>query len=113
MVLARADPSRPILRETAARHDAVDMRVEPEVPCPGVKNGGDAELCAEPLWIRSKCQKSLTRGAEEQIEEELAIEERQGVEVGGDREDDMEVVRRQDALLPLLDPLVLLQRLTF
>jgi hypothetical protein len=65
-----------------------------ELAGPGVQDGGDAEVRAEPRWSAAERVQSLGGGPEGQREDPTAIAVGEGPERSGQREDNMEVVRR-------------------
>ena len=78
--------------------------MERELARPGVQHGSDAELGADPRRVAAELEQGRACGVEEQIVDELRISACERSELGGQREDDVEVVDRQDARLAALDP---------
>lgn len=108
---ARGDPVSAIGGETAARDDAVHVRVEVELPGPGVQDGGDAEVRSKSRWVAAECQQGLRGCPKEQREDPTTIALYERPERSGQREDHVEVVRRQEPGEALLNPLRLAQAL--
>jgi hypothetical protein len=86
--------------------------MELEVARPRVEDGGDAEARAEAGGIERERAERPRGGAEQAREEAAAVAEREGTERGREREDDVEVVAREEPRHPRLDPPRLAERLT-
>ena len=110
-VAARTHPARVIVREPAAGDDGVYVRMEAQLARPGVKHHRDAELTAETFWIAGEREEGLRRAREEHVEDRGARALRHGAQLGGQREDDVEVVDRQEPLEALVNPSRLRERL--
>ena len=80
------------------------MWVELKLAGPGVQDSGDAEVRAEPRRIAAERQQSLGGGPKEQREDPATIAVGEWPQRGGQREDDVEVVSRQESGEALLDP---------
>jgi len=100
----RGYPARAVPRDAAARHDHVDMRMVGQRRTPRVQHRGDADARAETLWIGGDRQHRLGRRLEQQIVDQRLVEERDVGNLGGEREDDMEVSHRQQVGLTLGEP---------
>ena len=57
------DPARPVGREAAARHDAVDVRVVLQRLSPGVQHGDAADLGAEMARVGRRSMRSVSAAA--------------------------------------------------
>jgi hypothetical protein len=97
--------------EAAARDDAVQVRMKFELAGPGVQHGRDAGLCPEALVVAGEFEKRLAHRVEEQVVEGARVRPGQRTQFGGHREDHVEMLGREDALLPRLDPHGLLRRM--
>jgi hypothetical protein len=111
-VVACRDPAIPFLRESARRDDTMDMRVEEEVLCPGVEDGGEADLGSQMFRIGRDGPKSGRDGLEEEVVNDLLVVEGEGAEGVGKCEDDVEVRDRQEFAPPGLEPFGFGQGLT-
>ncbi len=85
--------------------------MEKDLLSPAVQDGGEADLCAEVVWVLGDRLEGLRAGSEEDVEEEQLVAEHEGVQLLRDREDDVEVGHGQQALLAGLEPLVFLEAL--
>lgn len=101
---ASGDPLGAFGREATAGHNAVDVGMEPKVARPRVQDARDPEFGAEPPAIAPELEERLCRCGEEDVEDRLAVDEREAVELGRDREDDVECMGRENALHPAVDP---------
>jgi hypothetical protein len=100
----RRDPALAVEREAAARHDHVDVRMVRHRRPPGVEHGGDADARAEVARVGGDGQHGLRRGLEQQIVDRRLVGERNGGDLGGHGEDDMEVPNRQQVGLARGEP---------
>jgi len=98
-------PAGTVEAEPTAGDDAVEVRVEAEVPLPGVKHGRDAEAYAERLLGQPR--QGLGGGIEEQSVQPFGMAPGERTQLGWKREDDVVVPDGQQDLPTLLDPLVL------
>jgi hypothetical protein len=73
MSLAGGTPPATVRRETARRHDAVDMRMKLELSRPRVQHGRDPELGPEPLWIPPEGEQRLGCGSQEHRKHQAAV----------------------------------------
>ena len=71
---------------------------------PGVEHGGDADAGAEVLRVGRDRQHRLRRRPEQQVVDERLVLEGDVGDLGGQREDDMEVADRQQVGLALGQP---------
>ena len=110
-VAARAHPALRVVGETAAGNDGVHVRVKAEVARPCVQHHRDAELGAETLGVLGEREERLRGGGKEQVEDGLPVTARHRAQLGGQREDDVEVRHGKQALEPLVDPSRLRERL--
>ena len=88
-VRAGGDPARVAGIQTAAGDDAVQMRVEEQELGPGVQDGGEGDLDAEPT--AGDLRQGLGDRGEEQAVGHPGGGAEEVVQLGGDGEDDMEV----------------------
>ena len=92
------------------------MRVQREVLAPGVQDGGDAERPAgvgrEVPGIAGEGGERVGGGAEEEIVDDPGSVKRQGADLVGQGEDDVEGVDGEKVSAPRLEPVGLSQRLT-
>lgn len=109
-VWSRGDPAIVSWAQAAARHDAVDMRVEGEGLRPGVKDGDRAGRCSDSL---SADDVERFKGG---LEEEGVAPSPVGEQAGMDRcwhgENDVEVRHRKQVPSLRLDPPRLIEALT-
>lgn len=87
--LPNADPPAAVDRETAARDNAVDVRMQHEGLTPGVKNRQSADANVEPA-LRDLGQRGASR-AEEQIVKHARRAAGKDIELLGHGEDDVKV----------------------
>ena len=97
-------PSVPVQRDTAARHDHVDVRMMGHGRAPGVEHGGDADARTQLLGIGSDGQHGLRGGLEQQVVEQSLVVERDGGDLGGQREHEVEIADRQQVGLARGEP---------
>ncbi len=90
--------------DAAARHDHVDVRMMGHRRAPGVEHGGDADAGAEMLRVGGDGQHRLRRRPEQQIVDHRLVLEGDVGDLGGQREDDVEVADRQQVGLALGEP---------
>ncbi len=95
-----------IRRDAAGRYQAVDVDVGPQGPRPSVEVEEQPRLGAEELGLLEDREDRLADGAEEEIADEALVVAPEEAELGGQRAGDVEVIGGQDALAPLLQPLV-------
>lgn len=103
--MAGVDPSLVVGGQTAGGDDAMDVVMGQQIRAPGVQDGEESDLGAEPLGIGGHLEQSLGAGLEQQIEESLGRSERQRVQFVGQGEDDVEVVGVEQVALLRLKPL--------
>ena len=89
--------------EPAAGDQAMQVRVVHEVLAPGVEDGGEAQLGAEPLL--AKLQERGTGALEEQAVEGGWVLEGHGAQGGREGEDPVEIADGQQSAPLLLEPL--------
>ena len=82
----------------------MDMVMGQQVGTPGVQDGEESDLGAEPLRICSHLEQSPGAGLEQQIEESPGSRERQRVQFVGHGKDDMKIVGVEQVALLSLDP---------
>src|SRR5262252_3993842 len=78
--LACVDPAATIETQPAACDDAVDMRMEEQLPRPGVQHGGEAELRTETALVAPEFEERLRGAGEEHVEDELPPVARQSMQ---------------------------------
>ena len=93
--------------ESPTREDAVDVVMEGEFAGPGVEDEAEADLGAEVCGVAAQIGQGVGRRREQEIEDERFVPPRQRAQFGGQGEDGMEVVRREQPLGALRHPLVL------
>jgi hypothetical protein len=98
------DPASCVGGESPSGDNAMDMGMIHEVLAPGVENPDAADLCAEMFRILCELGEGFGDRTEEKIVQDLAVHGDQGVEFGGEGEDDMEVLNGQEVLRAGLDP---------
>ena len=98
------DPSRAIERQSAARHDAMDVRMMVQVLAPGVEHGEEADLGAEMLGIGGDGAQRLGCRPEQDGVDRLLVLEGDLGDRGRQREHDVEVRHRQQLGLPRRQP---------
>ena len=92
--------------QTATGHDAVDMRMRLERLSLGVQDGEETNLGAEMLGVGGHFEQRGGAALEQQREQPSLILPHQGHERVRYAEDQVEVVRRQEFLLALRDPVL-------
>ena len=92
------------MRNAAARHDHVDMRMVGHGRPPSMEHGGDTDPGTEMLGIGGNGQHRLRRRLEQQIVNHRLVLEGDIGDLGGQREDDVEVADRQQVSLALGKP---------
>ena len=70
---ARGDPALAVRRQATPCDDRVQVRVEGEVPRPGVEHQGNAELGAESLRVVTELEERCRSCGEEQAEDLPAV----------------------------------------
>jgi len=111
-VSATFDPTLAIWRQTSAGDNTVQVRVQKQVLTPGVQNRREADLSSQSPHVGGQRQQGGRSGVEEQIVKERGILQHHGVQCMRQREDDMEVRHRQEAVEPSFNPGRLLGCLT-
>jgi len=104
-------PAPPIGGESAAGHHAVQMRVVDQILSPGVQDREEADLGAQVLRVCADGAQCVSRGGEQQIINHRLVLVRNGRDLLGQREDDVEVLAVQELRLATLDPLCPSERL--
>src|SRR4051794_37639888 len=102
---AAADPTGPVDRGPATRHDAVDMGMMVQVLPPGMQDGHQPDLGAEMPGIGSDDAQRLGGGREQDAVDDGLIVERDLSDRRRHREDDVEVRYRQQLGLSVGEPL--------
>jgi len=73
VVVAGANPTDVIGRETAGRHDTMDMRMNGELLAPRMQDTEEADLCTEVFWVASDFEKGFGTGAEQEIVNDFLV----------------------------------------
>ena len=100
----RGYPAPPVERDAAAWHDHVDMGMVCHRRSPCVEHGGDADAGAEVLRVCRDRHHRLRRRTEQQIVDDRLVLHGDVCDLGGKREDDMEVADRQQVGFALGEP---------
>jgi hypothetical protein len=79
--------------------------MEEQIRSPCVKDRAEADLRAKVARVAGDLLDGASHGDEEDIEEGPLVSQGDGVELRGDREDDMETGHRQEALETRFEPL--------
>src|ERR1700735_2633404 len=93
--IARVHPALVIGRETAGGDHVVDMRMSLERLSPGVEHTQETDLGAEMLGIGGNLQRVRGAGRKKEVVDDFLVLQRHPRQLVGDREDDMDVVHRQ------------------
>ena len=99
------DPALAVERDPAAGHDHVDMRMVRHRRPPSVEDGGDADARAEMARVGGDRQHRLRRRSEQQVVDRGLVVEGDVGDLGGEREDHVEVADRQQVGLACGEPL--------
>ena len=86
------NPSLMIGGQSAAGDHAMDVVMAQQGLTPGMQDGEESDLCAEPFWISSHFEQGLGTGVEEQIEKWPGRSQCQRVQFVRHGEHDVEVV---------------------
>ena len=105
-VVAWFDPACAIGGQPTGRHHAVYMRVKFEFLSPAVQHAEEADFRTEMLGIARDFPKGFRTGAKQEIVEHLLVLQDQRGQMTRKREDHMNVARREQLLLTLLEPAV-------
>ena len=105
------DPSCSIERRSAARHDAMDVRMMVQVLAPDMEHGEEADLGAEMLGIGGDDAQRLGCGPQQDGIDRLLVLEGDLGDRRGQREHDMEVRHRQQQHLDDADIGAVLQQM--
>jgi hypothetical protein len=100
-----ACPTGKTLVEPPTGDDAMQVGMEHELPSPGMKHGGEAKKSAES--VLSEGEEGFGGGLEEESEDDSGVALGDGPELARQREDDVEVVGRQQAEFLVVEPSVL------
>ena len=101
---AAGDPTGAVGRDTAARYDAMQMRVQVQILTPGVKHGQEADGGAQQPWVCCGFQQSSGGGVKEHVVNRFGVLQRQPADRLGQREHHVEIGDRQKFRLPLRKP---------
>ena len=86
-----ADPARAVRREAAARHHAMDVRMQLQVLPPGMQYRQHADLGAQVLRVRGHLDQGLRGGPHQQAVDFTRVGQGDRVQRPREREDDVEV----------------------
>jgi hypothetical protein len=98
------NPALAIWREATSWYNHVDVRVMGECRTPCMKDGGDADTSAEMPGVAGDDPHGLGRGPEQQIIYPRLVLQRDGGDLGRQRENDMKIPDRQEVGLALGKP---------
>ena len=101
---AGRDPSRPVETERAAGNQAVYMVMAAESLIPGVEYPEESDPAVQ--VGAAEIGQGFRDGLEENGNERLGVHQEKGIQFMGNREDQMEVLRRKEFLLSALKPAV-------
>jgi hypothetical protein len=90
-VRTAADPAGTVRAKPAARDGAMDVRMIEQVLAPGVEDGEEAEIGSQVFRVAREGEQGLGNGAQEDAVNHAWVLESEGVEWGGDSEDDVKV----------------------
>src|ERR1700692_954363 len=110
--VAGRNPSLMIGGQSAAGDHAMDVVMAQQVLTPGMQDGEESDLGAEPLRIGSHFEQGLGTSLEQLVEKGPGRSQSQGVQFVGQGEDDVEVVGVEQILLLGLEPSPALPPLT-
>src|SRR5512139_3118634 len=82
-----------------------------EVLAPGVQDGDEADPSTQVFGVVREFQERLGYRAEQEVIQDPLVHDGQGIELGGDGEDHVEVLHRQEVLCSCLYPLLLAEGL--
>jgi len=102
---ARRDPAFSIERDTATGHDHVDVRVVCHSRTPAVEDGGDTDARTEMTGIRGDGEHGLGRHPEQQVVNLRLVVKGDVGDLGGHREDHVEVADWQQVGFARGEPL--------
>jgi len=77
--------------EPATGDNHVDVRMKPQVSCPGMQDQGKSWLCSESIGTGRELEERCGYGLEEEVEKELPVAQDQGAQSARKGEDTMEV----------------------
>src|SRR5215472_5822945 len=101
-----AHPARPVERYSTARHNHMDVWVVGHCRAPAVKHGGGADAHAEVLGIGGDREQCLGGGAEQQVVDDRLVLVGDRSDLGGQRENDVEIADRQQIRLASRKPIL-------
>jgi hypothetical protein len=82
----------------------MDVGMIHEVLAPGVQNADAPYPCTKMFWVVCELCEGLGDRTEKKIVQDLAVHGDQGIEFGGEGEDQMEIRNGQKILTASLDP---------
>ena len=101
---AAGDPAVACRSDAATGDDAVQVGVELELLPPRVQDGEETGLGAEVLGVGGDLAQGAGGGPEEDVEEGALVLQGDGGELLGEREDQVEVLAREQLVTALLEP---------
>ena len=99
-----AEPTGVVERESAGRHDAMDMGMVLQLLIPGMEHTEEADMGAQIFRITSDFQQGFGTGTEQQTVEEPGVLPGQGRPLMREGEDQVPVASGQDFAAARLDP---------
>ena len=84
----------------------MDMRVKFELLIPGVQHAEEADLRAEMFGIASDFEKGSRTGAKQKVVDHLLVLQGQWCQLARQREDNMDIARREQLLATRCEPAV-------
>ena len=104
--VSASDPARIVRADSAAGHDAVNMRMQMEILTPSVQHGQEADGRAQMPGVRRDRQQRLGNGAEEDRVDDPGILKCQPGDLLRQRKDHVEILlHRQQLGFPFGQPL--------
>ena len=104
-ILAASDPAGAIGGESAAGHDAMQVRMKMQVLTPGVQHGKKADGSAEMSGIGGNGEQSFRSSLKQDGIDLSWVLKRKAADLLGERERDVEVGNGQQLCLPVGEPL--------
>jgi len=100
----RCAPAPAIGGEAASGDEPMEVRMPLESAGPGVEHGEGADAPAEPTGVGAECLERIESRADEDAEQRLLVLAHRPPQLGGQREDDVEVWYGQQQLALALEP---------
>jgi len=98
-------PAQAIDRQTAGGHDAMDVRMKAQIPCPGLEHRQQAELGAQILVLKPDVQQCSGTVSKQQVVEQFLVGADQCAQLPGDSEGDQIIGQRQESASLSIQPL--------